>query len=142
MGWKCFFSLCAPFFHYFYQYDPTNSFAWTRYAELESELYDFNRARAIFELGVSQSSLHMPELLWKAYIGFEFEESERERAGALYDRLVELAGHVKVWLSYAQFESDAIPVLRAMPEEEEGEREDAETKEHMCARYLREDIKI
>jgi len=66
----------------------------------------------------------MPELLWKAYIDFEIEERERELARALYDRLVELSGHVKVWVSYAQFEAAPIPVLRAVREEEWGDWND------------------
>jgi crooked neck len=46
----------------------------------------------------------MPELLWKAYIDFEFDEGERERTRALYERLLEKTGHVKVWVAYALFE--------------------------------------
>jgi crooked neck len=65
----------------------------------------------------------MPELLWKAYIDFEIGEGERELARALYDRLVEPSGHVKVWIAYAQFEAEPIPVLRAIQEEGEGDGE-------------------
>lgn len=66
----------------------------------------------------------MPELLWKAYIDFEIEEGEREIARGLYERLVALSGHVKVWISYALFEAEPIPVLRAIREEEEEQEED------------------
>ena len=112
------------------QYDPANSPAWIKYTELESQLQDFNRTRAIFELGVTQPRLSMPELLWKAYIDFEIEEGERARARALYDRLVGLSGHIKAWISYAQFEAEPIPVPRAVrDEEEEEEGEGAEEKE-------------
>ena len=90
-------------------------------------LEDFARARAIFELAVAQPSLSMPELLWKAYIDFEIEEGDREKARSLYERLVNLSGHHKVWISYAEFEGSSIPVLRALREEEE-EEEEAETK--------------
>ncbi|KAH9848003.1 TPR-like protein [Lenzites betulinus] len=106
------------------EWDPTNSAAWIKYAELETQLEDFARVRAIFELGVSQSALSMPELLWKAYIDFETEEGERERARALYERLVQASGHVKVWISYATFEAEPIPVPRAQREEAEDEDED------------------
>ena len=81
------------------QFDPTNSASWIKFAELETQLEDFPRVRGIYELGVSQSALSMPELLWKAYIDFETEEGEREKARALYERLIELSGHVKVWIS-------------------------------------------
>ena len=59
----------------------------------------------------------MPELLWKAYIDFETEEGEREKARALFERLIDLSGHVKVWISYATFEAEPIPIPRAMREE-------------------------
>merc|ERR1712038_761457 len=46
----------------------------------------------------------MPEILWKAYIDFECEQEETDRARDLYRRLLSKTQHVKVWLSYAQFE--------------------------------------
>jgi len=67
----------------------------------------------------------MPELLWKAYIDFEIEEGDREKARLLYERLVNLSGHHKVWISYAEFEGSSIPVPRALREEED---EDEETE--------------
>jgi len=96
-----------------------------KYAELESQLGDVARARAIFELGISQPTLSMPELLWKAYIDFETAEGERELARALYERLVGLSGHFKVWIAYARFEAESIPVPRDQRDDEE-EDEDAE----------------
>ncbi|KAI0665389.1 hypothetical protein C8Q78DRAFT_1115406, partial [Trametes maxima] len=90
-----------------------SSAAWIKYAELESQLEDYARVRAIYELGVSQTALSMPELLWKAYIDFETKEGEREKARALYERLVQTSGHVKVWISYATFEAEPIPIVRA-----------------------------
>lgn len=109
------------------EYDPTNSAAWIKYAELETALEDFTRAEAIFELGVSQPSLSMPEILWKAYIDFEVDEQgDREKTRSLYERLVILSGHHKVWISYAEFEGSSIPLPRALREEEEDE--DAEPR--------------
>jgi hypothetical protein len=73
-------------------------------------------------LGVSQASLSMPEILWKAYIDFEVDEQgDREKTRTLYERLVVLSGHHKVWISYAEFEGSSIPLPRAMREEEEDE---------------------
>ena len=69
----------------------------------------------------------MPELLWKAYIDFEIEEGDREKARSLYERLVNLSGHHKVWISYAEFEGSSIPVPRALREEEDDD-EEAEPK--------------
>ncbi|KAF8593770.1 protein prenylyltransferase, partial [Ceratobasidium sp. AG-I] len=87
------------------EFDPTNTSAWIRFAELETTLGDLARTRALFELAISQSALDMPELLWKAYIDLEFEERERERTRALYRRLLERTGHVKVWVAFALFEA-------------------------------------
>jgi crooked neck len=74
----------------------------------------------------------MPELLWKAYIDFEIEEGERENARESYEHLVKQSGHVKVWISYALFEGEAIPVPRAEREEDEDE-EDEEADVKMVA---------
>jgi len=70
----------------------------------------------------------MPELLWKAYIDFEIEEGDREKARSLYERLVVLSGHHKVWISYAEFEGSSIPIPRALREEEEEGDEEVEAK--------------
>ncbi|KAF7763681.1 hypothetical protein Agabi119p4_8218 [Agaricus bisporus var. burnettii] len=106
------------------EFDPSNSAAWIRYAELEAQLQDFARTRAIFKLGISQTPLSMPELLWKAYIDFEIDEGERDNARELYETLVRQSGHVKVWISYALFEGEPIPVPRAEREEEEEDEEE------------------
>lgn len=74
----------------------------------------------------------MPELLWKAYIDFEIEEGERDTARSLYERLIALSGHVKVWISYALFEAEPIPIARALREEEEEEDEDEEAEEKVA----------
>ncbi|QRW13109.1 pre-mRNA-splicing factor CEF1 [Ceratobasidium sp. AG-Ba] len=98
------------------EFDPTNTSAWIRFAELETTLGDLARTRALFELAITQPALDMPELLWKAYIDLEFEEHERERTRALYRRLLERTGHVKVWVAFALFEA-----ARMDSDEEEGE---------------------
>jgi hypothetical protein len=64
---------------------------------------------------------------WKAYIDFEVAEGERERARELYERLIQLSGHVKVWIAYALFEGEPIPVPRDDREDEE-EDEEGEVK--------------
>lgn len=66
----------------------------------------------------------MPEILWKAFVDFEIAEGERDRARQLYERLIQLSGHVKVWIAYALFEGEAIPIPRDEREEEEGDDED------------------
>lgn len=115
------FDRARTIYEKYLEYDPSNSIAWIKFAELEGQLEDFPRARAIFELGISQVQLSMPELLWKQYIDFETEEGEREKARGLYERLIALSGHVKVWISYALFEAESIPVHRDQREEDEDE---------------------
>ncbi|CAH8498784.1 unnamed protein product [Schistosoma mattheei] len=84
-----------------------------RYAELESLLGETDRARGIYELAINRKLLDMPELLWKAYIDFEIEQYDWERARSLYRRLLNRTQHVKVWLSLANFELCALNKLTA-----------------------------
>jgi len=101
---------------------PCSAAAWTALAELERAVGETTRARAVFELAVSQPELDRPEQLWKAFVDLEVrlektpEEDDAEepeevatgsRAAALYERLLERTQHVKVWLSYAAYEADA-----------------------------------
>ncbi|PNP42991.1 pre-mRNA-splicing factor clf-1 [Trichoderma gamsii] len=116
------FVRCRTLYEKHVQYNPTNCQTWIKFAELERGLDDLDRARAIFELAVSQAQLDMPELLWKAYIDFEEEEGEYERTRELYERLLEKTGHVKVWISYAHFEIN-------IPEDDDAEAEGGEQEE-------------
>merc|ERR1719427_2181932 len=75
-----------------------------KFAELETLLGDVERSRALYELAINQPRLDMPEILWKAYIDFETEQEETDRARELYRRLLERTQHVKVWLSFGKFE--------------------------------------
>ena len=90
-----------------FQYDPTTSTRWIKCAELETDLGDISRAEAIFELGVSRSALAMPEL---------DEQGDCEKARMLYEHLIGLSGHHKVWISYAEFEGSSIPPPHALQE--------------------------
>ncbi|KAL4401360.1 NineTeen Complex (NTC) component [Malassezia pachydermatis] len=108
------------------EWDPSSSSTWVKFAELEQNLYDLDRARGIYELGIQQAEsdlggMDMPEVLWKAYIDFEFNEREMERVEALYERLLEKTSHVKVWISYALGKMAAVI---AMEEDEDAEMEE------------------
>lgn len=98
------FVRCRKLYEKYIEFNATSCQAWIKFAELERGLDDLDRARGIFELAVSQTTLDMPELLWKAYIDFEEEEGEWDRTRQLYERLLEKTDHVKVWISYAHFE--------------------------------------
>ncbi|KFY81921.1 hypothetical protein V500_10965 [Pseudogymnoascus sp. VKM F-4518 (FW-2643)] len=112
------FARCRMLYEKALLFNPANSSAWIKFAELERGLDDLERARAVYELAVNQQMLDMPELVWKSYIDFEEEEGEYERTRSLYERLLEKTGHVKVWISYAHFE------INIPDEEEEGEEEE------------------
>ncbi|EPY53666.1 complexed with Cdc5 protein Cwf4 [Schizosaccharomyces cryophilus OY26] len=98
------FDRCRILYEKWILYDPEACAPWLGYANLENKLGDTDRARALFELAITQPVLETPELVWKAYIDFEFEEMEYGRARSLYQRLLQAAPHVKVWISFANFE--------------------------------------
>ncbi|OCK97508.1 cell cycle control protein [Cenococcum geophilum 1.58] len=100
------------------EWNPANCQGWIKFAELERGLDDLDRTRAIFELSVEQPQLDMPELLWKSYIDFEEEEGEYDRTRQLYERLLQKTDHVKVWISWAQFE------IGVPEDDEEGDEEE------------------
>lgn len=110
---------CRKLYEKYLEWAPENCYAWIKYTELEQSLGDTERARAIFELATAQPALDMPELLWKEYIDFEISESEFQRTRELYERLLDRTKHLKVWMSYAQFEASAMDVKDLdLPEED------------------------
>ncbi|KAA8895894.1 hypothetical protein FN846DRAFT_911236 [Sphaerosporella brunnea] len=119
------FKRCRTLYEKHIEFNPANAATWIRFAELEVALEDEDRARAIFELAISQETLDMPELVWKAYIDFEEESAEFERTRALFERLLERTDHVKVWISYAHFEINA---------DESGEEEEETVSDEAKAR--------
>ncbi|KAK5650608.1 hypothetical protein RI129_001637 [Pyrocoelia pectoralis] len=98
------FDRCRILYEKFLEFSPENCVTWMKFAELETLLGDYGRARSIYKLAISQPRLDMPELLWKSYIDFEIAQEEIENARQLYEQLVERTKHVKVWMSYAKFE--------------------------------------
>jgi len=84
---------------------PENSQAWINFANLETQLLEIERARSIYNLGIQQTILDQPDILWKSYIDFEIEREEHDRARELYKKLLLLSTDLRVWLSYSEFES-------------------------------------
>ncbi|EME89236.1 uncharacterized protein MYCFIDRAFT_128265 [Pseudocercospora fijiensis CIRAD86] len=110
------FVRCRTLYEKWIEFDPSNSQAWIKFAELEHGLEDLDRTRAIFELAIQQDVLDMPELVWKAYIDFEEEEGAYDKTRDLYERLLQKTEHVKVWISYAHFELN-VPDAEEVSEE-------------------------
>ena len=137
------FDRCRELYQKYLAYDPSNAGAWIRFAELETELGDVERARAIFDLAIDQPSLDMPELVWKScvprssqppdncsFIDFEYNQAEFENARRLYEDLLRRTSHVKVWVSFAQLEASigqaTARELRGEPDEDDEEAERVE----------------
>ncbi|CAI6011739.1 unnamed protein product [Closterium sp. NIES-65] len=114
---------CRMLYEKYLQWQPASCPAWAKFAELERSLGETERARAVYELAIGQPLLDTPELLWKAYIDFEIAEGESERTRQLYERLLERTKHVKVWMSYGQFEAQ-VAVEEEIKAEEEGREAD------------------
>ncbi|GAA5877699.1 hypothetical protein JCM3774_006647 [Rhodotorula dairenensis] len=100
------FDRCRIIYQKWLEFDPSNASAWIKFTELESVVGEYDRVRAIYELAVDQPSMDMPELIWKSWIDFEYDEEEYDRARELYERLLHRTSHVKVWVSFAQFEAN------------------------------------
>lgn len=122
---------CRTLYEKWLENGPQNCQSWVKFAELERSLGETERARAVFELAIAQPLLDMPELLWKSYIDFEIAEGERELTRKLYERLLDRTQHVKVWMSYAQFE--AAPLAQAADEGAEVDGEDAQAAARRAA---------
>uniref|UniRef100_A0A8C2FF10 Crooked neck-like protein 1 n=1 Tax=Cyprinus carpio TaxID=7962 RepID=A0A8C2FF10_CYPCA len=128
------FDRCRKLYEKYLEFSPENCTTWIKFAELETILGDSDRARAIFELAIGQPRLDMPEVLWKSYIDFEIEQEEYENTRGLYKRLLQRTQHVKVWISYGQFElsidsDDRIQRCRQIYEEANKSMQGCEEKE-------------
>ena len=119
---------CRTLYEKALELNPFACSTWVKFAELEKSLMETERTRAIFELAVGMDQLDQPEILWKSYIDFETEEGERGRCRALYERLLDRTQHVKVWISYAQFE------LRAMAVNNDDDDDDDDVEDEEAAR--------
>lgn len=100
----CEFDRCRTLYEKFLEHDPSNCNAWIEFSKLEHSLGEVDRARAILEAAVQQPVLDMPEQLWRAFIDFESEEEEYERARGVYKQLLKRTKHVKV--RYGRYTGD------------------------------------
>ena len=112
------FDRCRTLYEKYIEFNPQNCTTWIKFAELESILGDLERTRAIYELAIEQPLLDMPEIIWKSYIDFEIDQEEHDKVRKLYRRLLARTQHVKVWLSYAQFETNLASRKNSADEDE------------------------
>ena len=99
------FDRCRILYAKYLEYAPYSAQVWIDYSELENLLGEEERARGLFEIAVNLPELDIPDLLWKRFIDFETTK-DHSRARILYERLLEKTQHVKVWISFAKFETD------------------------------------
>lgn len=92
-------------FERYIQIFPENPKPWIQWAEWEKSLDELERYRSIFDLALTNTTIQMPETVWKAYIDNEVALGEHDRARMLYERLLDITKHFKVWVSYAEFEA-------------------------------------
>lgn len=62
------FDRCRKLYEKFLEFGPENCTSWIKFAELETILGDIERARAIYELAISQPRLDMPEVRLSKWI--------------------------------------------------------------------------
>jgi len=80
----------------------------------------------------------MPEMVWRAYIDNEIELKEYDNVRSLYSRLLEKAQHLKIWLSYAEFEASLDEKEKARSIMQKGDlyfRDKPEMKEQRAMLY-------
>lgn len=102
------FDRCRKLYEKYLEWMPANVAAWIKYCELEKVLGDNERCRAIYELAIGQSELDLPEVLWKSFLEFETELECWSNARILYEKLLEKTSHIKVHISFANFELIAL----------------------------------
>ena len=73
----------------------------------------------------------------QAYIDFELSEGEYERTRQLYERLLDHTKNLKVWISYAKFESSVTLEEESRAAEEDRLPDPEILEEHNQQRVLR-----
>lgn len=99
------FSRCRKIYQKLLETFPSDSTSWNDYALLENKLDEYERAKAIYEMGIGQEVLDEPQALWSNYIEFEVKRGHYEEVRTLFERLLVKTKHVRVWINFAQFEA-------------------------------------
>ncbi|CXI48699.1 pre-mRNA-splicing factor CLF1, putative [Plasmodium berghei] len=95
---------CRTIYSKYVEAFPFNSKAWIAMINFELSLDEIERARQIAEIAIHIDDMKLPELIWKAYIDLEINLQEYENASKLYERLLNITQHYKVYKSYAEFQ--------------------------------------
>ncbi len=102
------FDRCRVLYEKYIEYCNYRVDTWIEYTDFEYELGEYERMRAIFEIGISRMVLDKPDLLWKRYITVESEidEEDGELVRQLYHRLLERTKHPNIYISFAKYERE------------------------------------
>jgi len=106
---------CRKIYEKFLETHPHNPKAWTVYVDLEDSVGEVERARALCNLAIEQTTLDMPELVWKRFIDLEVGLEEMDNARQIWLRLLEKSNHARVYVAYSEFEANTaknFPALR------------------------------
>jgi crooked neck len=116
------------------EFDPAKVEPWINAAELEGALGEIERARAIYELAISQNGPHSAQMtLWRSYISFE---NSRMRVRLLYERLLAVNGCSEVWISYALSEVGPLQVVDGDHDTGDDEQMDVDLGDSLQARKI------
>ncbi|GAB64701.1 splicing factor [Plasmodium cynomolgi strain B] len=95
---------CRDIYAKYVEAFPFSSKAWISMINFELSLDEVERARQIAEIAIHLDDMKLPELIWKNYIDLEINLQEYENAKKLYERLLNITQHYKVYKSYAEFQ--------------------------------------
>jgi len=95
---------CRKIYEKFIELHPYLPKAWISYIDLEDKVGEFDRAKHLCELAISQESLDMPELIWKRYIDLNVANGDLEAARTIYENLISKSHHIRIYKTFAEFE--------------------------------------
>ncbi|EDO08038.1 tetratricopeptide repeat (TPR) domain containing protein [Babesia bovis T2Bo] len=78
--------------------------SWLSFIELELMLNERKRVRGLCEAAIAMDQMDMPETVWNRYIEIEREWQQYAHVRNIYERLLLKTTHIKVFLSYCEFE--------------------------------------
>lgn len=96
---------CRKLYQSYIEFQPYNHTIWLSFISFELNLFEYERCRQLYELSLKQSKLTQSESVWKSYIQFETDLKLYDNVRSLYNRLLKQTSHIKVYLSYAAFET-------------------------------------
>ncbi|ODV89065.1 hypothetical protein CANCADRAFT_32441 [Tortispora caseinolytica NRRL Y-17796] len=98
------FQRCRILYEKYCQKFSTTPEPFIAFANMEQNLGEDERARAIFEIALNIPEMSKRGDLWASYIQFEIEEAEYGRVRTLYGRYIEDIRTYEPWVALVQFE--------------------------------------